>query len=353
MAPYFVLFTFSFFITVLSINFKKYDKVFGLILFIVLVLFVGFRYESVDYYGYWWIYENVREIGLSGFSKETGFSIIVLIEQSIFGHFFYFVFLFSLLSLAIKYSALSKISSLITLALFIYICSPLLWKDLGQIRNGFVAGMMLYAVYYVSRKEYVRFTMAILLATQIHATAIIGLLIVFAPRLTSRNLMFVIYLSAFVIALFGGLGKPILNLVGMDSLGQLSYRAHSYIGGEYDVEKNVLGIASLVNFILINFLIYHYDRLKNAAAINYYLVPMVVIGGAAEYFFADFGIVGARIADILLWPALIAILSNLYLISAKKQRIFIFIAVLGYCATYFIFSSLSAQYPYQNIIQLI
>lgn len=349
MQPYIYIFTFSLICALCSCADRKLDRFISAILFIVIFLFIGLRYDSVDYFGYWSIYNDVEFSGLSGFNKEKGFAFLNLIEQKLTGDFFYFVFFFSLASIWIKYSALKKMVPLVSLALFIYVSTELFWKDLGQIRNGFVAGMMMYAVYFAQQKKLIKFSLIVFLASQIHMVALIGILIYFADRLSSKRLMLTILLGSFLVAMLGGIGHTLISKIPIDSLGKLSYRAHSYIDGKYDVNKNIFGLNSLISLALMIVFIFYYNYLIKVSQFNYYFVPVAVIGLSFAFLFADYSIIGGRINNIFYLPSLIILLSSLYDLVKGQQRIFVVSGIIIYCVVSFIYSYITATHPYQTI----
>lgn len=349
MIPYISLFTFSLLCACSSLLWKSLDKYISIVLFVVIGVIIGFRFESVDYYGYWSIYDSVASSGLSGFSKERGFALLMLIEQNLFGHFFCFIFLFSIISLRIKYKAFSNITPFLTLSLFIYICNSLFWKDLGQIRNGFIAGMMLIAVYYAYNRKLIRFLITILLASQIHLAAVLGLVIYFVSYIRNKNIMYILVTASFLLANLGGVGKILLNYIPEVGLGTISTRTYSYVGGEYDIRRNVLGISSLINLMMIYFIIYNYDKLILKNKYNFFLIPLAVIGITADYIFADFGIIGSRIFDMFYFPSIILILSVIYELPAPRQRWISFLGIFLYCAVSFGYSLYAANGPYLSI----
>ena len=331
--------------------FKNTDKYISYVVFVILLFFIGFRYDSVDYFGYWDIYNSISYEGLSGFSKEPGFALLNIIEQRTTGHFFYFIFFFSLLSLWIKYSALKKITPNLTLVLFIYISTPLFWKDLGQIRNGFIAGLMLYAVFFAYKKQFISFLMVILVGCFVHLASVVGLLIYIIGRIDSRKLMYAILMIGFLLGLGSGVSHLIFGVIPADAFGSLSARVHSYVGSDYDTEKNILGLASIANMALMIFVVFFYHRLKEVLPINSYFIPLAVVSLSLENAFMDFGIIGSRISDILFLPSLIVILSSFYNIKGSGRFTFI-AAFLVYCFVFFAYSVANAD-TYQSILQFL
>src|SRR5690625_2454445 len=177
MLPFIQLFLFSFILVVFSLFNKRADKYTSIILIAILILFIGLRYNSVDYFSYLSIYNNIKAYGFEGFLKEKGFIALILLEQIFIGSFSFFIFLFAALSLIIKYIALRKLTQWVTLAIFSYIAIGLFSKDLGQIRNGLIGGIVLFSIYYAYHKKIFRFLLTIFLASQIHMSALLGLLI--------------------------------------------------------------------------------------------------------------------------------------------------------------------------------
>jgi len=259
------------------------------------------------------------------------------------------MFFFSLLSLFIKYKAISKFTPYISFALFLYVSSTIFWKDLGQIRNGFIAGLILYAVFFSYKKQYIKFFVVLFLACQIHLATIVGGVIYFINLLTNRKIMYFLVIFSFGVALAGGVGKVILTVIPIDALGAVTSRANSYLGGDYDVQRNILGISSLVNVLLTLFLIYNYDKLIKKNNYNSYLIPLVVLGLTADYLLSDFGILGARIFDIFYYLPVVILLTYVYELVPKNHRWITYIGVFVYALVGFGFLLIDS-YPYKSIL---
>lgn len=97
---------------------KEIRLLLGFILIVSIGFVVSFRFESVDYYSYQRIYDGL-EWDFSKFSFfiydlnhstpiETGFAVFNLIVKSTFDSFYFFIALFSIVSLTIKYTAFKK-----------------------------------------------------------------------------------------------------------------------------------------------------------------------------------------------------------------------------------------------------
>lgn len=345
------MYGFSFFMFLITAVKRKLDRYTASIVFVALLMFIGLRYASVDYFGYWEIYDSIRSYGLLGFSKEPGFAFLNIIEQKITGHFFYFIFFFSLASLFIKFAAFKKIKICLTLALFVYLSTALFWKDLGQIRNGFVAGLMLFAVVFSYHKQFKKYFLVILLGFFIHSSAVIGLLIYYVDRIANRTLMFSILIFGFLIGASGGIAHLLLGYIPIDALGSLSARAHSYVDGDYDLEKNIFGLASLANMVFMFFVVFYYHRLKEVLPINVYFIPLAVVSLSLENALTDFGIIGSRISDLLFFPSIIVILSSFYSVKGQDRSLFIAV-IFVYCFVRFA-HAVSSAYPYQSILQFL
>lgn len=91
---YLLIYRFSFFMFLITAVKRKLDRYTASVVFIALLMFIGLRYASVDYFGYWEIYESIERYGLLGISKEPGFAFLNIIEQEITGHFFILYFSF-------------------------------------------------------------------------------------------------------------------------------------------------------------------------------------------------------------------------------------------------------------------
>lgn len=143
---------------------KEIRLLLGFILIVSIGFVVSFRFESVDYYSYQRIYDGL-EWDFSKFSFfiydlnhstpiETGFAVFNLIVKSTFDSFYFFIALFSIVSLTIKYTAFKKMSPYFLLSILLYLSDEYFWKDMGQIRNAMASGVVLWALCFAFKHRF-------------------------------------------------------------------------------------------------------------------------------------------------------------------------------------------------------
>lgn len=150
---YLYLYSLSLFGIIVEFSKQKYIKILIYFILILSILFViALRYDSVDYFGYLRIYDEIRaELELFGFfiyeidkytPIESGFAILNLVFKYIFDSFYIFIAFIGALSLTIKFTAFKKLSPYFLISILIYLSDEYFWKDLGQIRNALASSFV-------------------------------------------------------------------------------------------------------------------------------------------------------------------------------------------------------------------
>ena len=140
--------------------------------FLILVFFIGFRYESVDYYGYKNIFdsmsfENINfpqfKNKINNISIEFIFGFLISIFKKLNLSFYSFIFIFSLTSLSIKFFFINKYSPYFFLSSLLFFAF-LIGKDMGQIRNAMISGIILFAIIPLIKRNLLSYLLIVLFA---------------------------------------------------------------------------------------------------------------------------------------------------------------------------------------------
>ena len=160
----------------------------GLIAAAVAIAFCGFRYETgYDYNAYRDFFENIEiyEVML-----EPGFNFLVYLANTVELSTFALFFLFSLMTHALAYLALSKMSTSPNLAFLLYLLIPGLYlNSFSVIRSAFAVAVFGYAALRLisggRRLEYVAWGA---LAASFHYTAMLPFFVAFMIFLAPKGL---------------------------------------------------------------------------------------------------------------------------------------------------------------------
>lgn len=360
MAVYFGLFFATLFNSFFSLTRSFPVKPIAALIFLLIFFIVAFRYASVDYFGYLGIYEGVTDFSRLGWfiysvnemtPVESGFALLILLEKIFVGHFFFFLFVFAALSMAVKYYALSKLSPYVLLSVLIYLSDEYFWKDLGQIRNAMASGILLVSILFAHKREPVKFFITLFIASLFHSAAIVGIVIYFLRHLAKPALMAIALILSIGVAIAGGVGlliPEVASVLGFDSASRLVKYANSkYVGeGSFLRGTNLLHVAISLLFI------YFYKPLVRKWSYNQLLVPMYVYGTVLMFLFVDYGIIWGRIREMLCIPAFVVVAPSFILLFKGNQRLIPYFIIVAYCVMFF-YLKIQDRAPYQSVLGLI
>ncbi|MBD3842430.1 MAG: EpsG family protein [Campylobacterales bacterium] len=330
------------------------------LIFILIFLVVGLRYASVDYFSYLTIYEGVTSFSNLGVfiypvsestPVESGFAALILLEKLLYGNFFAFVLIFSMISIAIKYYTFSKLSPYLLLSILIYLSDEFFWKDLGQIRNAMAAGILLLSVIFAYERKPVKFFFLLFIATLFHSAAIIGFIIYYLRYVARPFLMAAALIVATLIAAVGGIGLLLPDIASAFGFGD-STRLVKYVDSKYVDGIGAFGGTFMLHILLASLMIYFYRPLIKKWTYNSVLIPMYVYGTVLMFSFIDYGIIAGRIREMIAVPALVIVLPSFILLFRRNQRLVPYAAIVSYCLLW-IYIETQNREPYQSILQFI
>lgn len=337
---------------------KEIRLLLGFILIVSIGFVVSFRFESVDYYSYQRIYDGL-EWDFSKFSFfiydlnhstpiETGFAVFNLIVKSTFDSFYFFIALFSIVSLTIKYTAFKKMSPYFLVSILLYLSDEYFWKDMGQIRNAMASGVVLWALYFAFKHRFFLFSFLVILAMLFHSAAIVAFPFYFVRYLSSRLLMLLaIVISILVAYFYGGLSTLLLQLA--ESIGfSESSRIIKYADSKYAEGIRLGGGTFLIRLSLVFLCISLYANLSRVWNINKFYIPIYVYSVAILFLFNDYEIIGSRVYDMLAMPIACIIIPSFILLFKGYERVLVLGVIFTYSLVWFLAMFFNAA-PYQSI----
>jgi len=324
----------------------------------LLVLFVGLRYASIDYFNYQVIFNYVDDFSRLSFPNyvplsgekpvESFYSVLILLVKSLGGNFEVFIFLIAAISIAIKFYAFKKMSNFFYLSLLLYVA---MWMraDLGQIRNGLSSALALLSVYHLYQHRYWAYSTAAASGLLVHIAAALSFLIYFFKKFANPIMMSLVLFISFLLAAAGGFGmKVIIYFSEIMGMGE-EFRLVRYMDSKFAEAYSIFGGTALIHLVVALPAIIFYKRLVDKNAYNSILIPVYVYGLSMMFFFIDYGIMFARIKDLFCTPALTIILPSMVLIFSKNSRPLIYLGVIGFAILMFATTVQNAE-PYQTII---
>lgn len=158
------------------------------------VFFSATSGANTDYRAYMQIYYRIPTLGdvLRGsapaYVLEPGYRVLVLIFRSMSLPFPSFAAVLFACMFALRFAAYQRLGAYIPAAMAVYLAHELLTKDIGAIRHGLAAILVLESAiaYYGNRKR--AFLLLVVLATSFHVVGIAGLLVPAWKRLVGEGM---------------------------------------------------------------------------------------------------------------------------------------------------------------------
>ncbi|TGG95256.1 EpsG family protein [Natronospirillum operosum] len=365
MVPYYFLFAGLVLASLVSQDRKVYSEIGAQGLFFILLamtLLLGLRHGvGSDFHSYERIFYGVGDLNRLGpfiyrLSEstpiESGFALLMLSVKVVANSYTLFVFVLSIISIALKYAIFKKLSPFLAVSFLIYFSDEWFWKDLSGARVALASTFILFGAYYAYCRRIFLFFGFVFLAILFHSASIIALPIYFIRGiLQSRMFLFLSLLASLALAAFGGVGlliSEVATAFGTDE----SSRLVKYANSKYVDGISAFGGTFMIHLALSLLMIYFYKPLVYKWSYNSILIPMYIYGTVLMFSLIDYGIVAGRIREMLCVPALVIVLPSFILLFRGNQRIVPYFAIVAYCGLWFYMMTLDRA-PYQSILHFI
>ena len=323
---------------------KPYKKWIPLIFICILTFFGMFRYQIGTDYDWYVELFYLSEIG--DIYPEQSFILLVkglrslgLSYQSMF--IVYELLIMGILALALR--RFNKDSEYLMLMLVCFFTLQY-FSSLNVIRQALSAVIILWAYPYARDKKFLKFLLSIIVASFIHISSSLGIIIYFLPR---KQYAYVYYLVFFVVMfIIAKLNLVLVFFLKLSSILGIEYRYISYI-------SDVDAVSSTGLFVIVQFILFSFGRLaiKRVSPDNYLILHIIFLGFLMNFLFT-FSLPLMRLSKlfdyfwIFLYPIMIIYYNNLISMKFENTKIKLF---LGYTLLAYLFyvslSSLS-MIPY-------
>jgi hypothetical protein len=290
--------------------------------FLILVFFIGFRYESVDYYGYKNIFdsmsfENINfpqfKNKINNISIEFIFGFLISIFKKLNLSFYSFIFIFSLTSLSIKFFFINKYSPYFFLSSLLFFAF-LIGKDMGQIRNAMISGIILFAIIPLIKRNLLSYLLIVLIASGIQIFALIALPIYWIyPYLKKKNIITYALIFSLLIFVVGGIFHYLAHFSYLFG-NYIDAKITIYITTKGSIPINLNTLSFIFFAILFNFVKEKYITKESfeEGLFIYYIYAVIVF-----LICSDLSIISSRVMDYLGSMTLIILIP--YLIHKIKS----------------------------------
>jgi len=302
-------------------------KIWYFLSFLILLFFAGLRFKvGFDYDNY---NKMANYVAMNQqIFVEPLFWLIIKVTQFITEEYTFFIFFIALLSVSLKFKFLLKYSFFPLVSILLYFSRIYLNADFGQLRQGLALSIILFAYPYLINKNLLYFSLLVVGASLIHASAILFYPVYFvANRSFNRKFIIVLIIIAMFIATIDLkviLVQTFQAILPSGLAGKLLFYSttEEELGITLSVILRLLMILFSITFfwkeikgdqkIRIIFNIYFYGYI-------FYLLfnSLPQLGGRGSIYFQQF--------ELLLFPCL------LYLIKDRTVKILFYVFLIFYC----------------------
>lgn len=333
---------------------KNKKNIIFLFFFSTLIFFIGFRYDSVDYFNYETIFTAISfdDINFPQFKNVTNnisiefiFGFLISIFKEFNLPFYIFIFVFSLISLFIKFFFIKRHSPYFFLSSLLFFAF-LIGKEMGQIRNVMITGIILFGIFPLIKRNLFTYLFIILIASGIQIFALVALPLYWIyPYIKDRKISFYLLAFSFIIFLLGGIFHYIAPLSSL--FGNYVYdKITIYINAKGSIPLNLNTISLLFFAVTLTFtkeICIKKDSFEEGLFV-YYIYAMSIF-----LICSDLSIISSRIIDYLGSMALIILIPFLInKIASNKIKIIFYWLIVCFCIIRF-FPMIRNMEEYQNI----
>ena len=364
---YFILVSVLVFLYFLSLENKTSKFVSEKISFLILLIFIGFRYETggPDWISYESFFDSIEPlnqvlIGRGDFFWDHGFEIGFKLFASFVRMFtddYIFMNLFAEFIVLISiYHFYRKYTSQLLLAVMVYFASVALLGDMTVVRQMLAVSMFIWALDYLDKSK-VKTTIFVLLAFSFHYASIVCLmfLVIYHAKDKLRGLYCVAFVFIIVSIPLGGITSTILDfLSGFSNLGfAIKFKLTQYTK-EFSEAEVSIGIGTLERLLFCSLIIVFYKKIKEKfGSLMYVPLSLYLCNLLLSAFFSDMLTFYLRFRYFFIFSTPIVFV---LLCGIIKQKWIVPVVFIIYTTlwTYLVISSNTNQYlPYQNYIQII
>lgn len=268
-------------ILAIIVNRKKYNKWLStIIVSIPMICVAGFRWKvGTDFNVYYTYFSEIPNYTLnvllgSTYSDvipfERGFSLIIYIIGIINKEPQFIIFVMSMLTIGIIVYSLRKYSKHFGLSIYLYITTMMYYSSFNGIRQWLASALIFFAFKYLTRREWKKYLLFIIVASTIHISALIMIPIYFIVNFKPFGKKIIITIIICIIVLM--LLEPILSNLQF-IVSDTRYEGYTVIS-ENDNGVNLFRILVTGVPVILSFI--YCQKLKHEKE-NNYLINFVLI----------------------------------------------------------------------------
>ena len=260
---------------------KKYE--FLMLTSLILILFVGMRYESG---GDWYSYKKLYELNYVA-STEYLYWFMSIIHKEIFNSFAIFIFMIASVTILIKLYVLDKITKNVVFAVFMFICLSYINIDIGLIRNSIAIAFFMLTVYYYDKGKHKFAYLYFLTAFFFHHSVLLMVFIFFIKNIKVSFLYYFVILSVLTVSMFEIMRVVVIYFSSMlENIPYVYYKLNHYLSHEA-FQNSSLNIYTSRYALLSVVFLYYRNKIKEDYYIGIFIIGsciMLLIGFNVQFY---------------------------------------------------------------------
>ena len=292
---------------------KVTQKLLLTIIFVILVLIVGFRPDTLRDYSEYQKYF----LGQETERLEIGFMFVIDFLRGKLNDTVYYFLLFALFSVGLRFWFLQKYASFFFLSLIIYMSNIFILHDMIQIRAAMASVALLWSTIYIYEKKIIPCICIVLLGSLFHYSSLIILPLYFFNSRKALWLYLILPFSYVCYFLSLRVGTLIQH-IPIDFIQNL-YEMYSQSAIFEEETVNVFSLLHVYRCLLFLFLLIWINKIKGKNIYAMLYLKIYALSLASLVLFSDIPVVAFRISELLqvveivLLPLLVYIFTPRYL----------------------------------------
>lgn len=292
---------------------------------LLLIIFAAIRkHTGPDYGSYLILWNDALTSDPYDRSTEPFYFFLQYLLKFILGQEYQSIIVFfAVISISLKFRAIQKWSPYFFVSLLLYFNISFLNQDFGQIRQGLATSITILSIQYVIDRRFWPFLITILLATSVHYTAIIFLLLYPLANIRLKlHAMMLIWLAAFGLSYFFTAFENILAYIGSVLFPELNSKIFIYLTDE--IYSKRLGFTPGMSLRFVNLAIIYLaiipEQNNTERNLPRILLNSYFIGGCIFFLLNILAIFAARISVYFTVIDFIALPLALQAIKSRPLR---------------------------------
>jgi len=335
---------------------RKIDRVLSVIFCLVLITLGTIRWKTgFDWLPYQSFYIYVRDYITHWSELKISFEPIFTSFYFIAKHtglgFIFVQFLQILIIILCKYSVYKRYTPYVFLALFLNFC---FFPDIVTIRNYLAASVVLVSLKFVEQRRLFPFILTILIATNIHFSSIVSLLIYpIYYRMVSLPFKIAMILLCIVLGLVGVFEYILLPFKGVLE-GSAGEKLNYYVNASESGTANTKGFMSIIlglsrRLIILPFILYFEFKHFKEDRVYRGLSNLFIFGNCVYFLVGNSSFMIFQRISIPFYLCEVLLLVMIFAKTRLKLFIMSFFVLYGFVKYYYIYNEAATVQPYITI----